>query len=51
MEGQTVVKRLIEALALLRAVEIFPFTSVTVAFSPALQIQGTSCRDIYLHLT
>lgn len=42
--------RLTEALALLRAVKISPSTSVRVAFSPALRVQGTDCGNIYLHL-
>lgn len=33
-----IMKRLIEALALLKAVEIFPFASMRLTFSPALQV-------------
>jgi len=51
MQGWPVTKRLIGALVLLRAVEVFPFTSARLAFSPALHIQGTSWGLIYLHLT
>lgn len=49
-EGHPDIKRLIKVLATLMAVEIFPFTSVTIGFSPVLQIQGSSCGDVYWHL-
>lgn len=45
-EGHPDIKRVIKVLAMLVAVEIFPFTSVRIDFCPVLQIQGTGCGDV-----